>query len=38
MSPQLYFSRIEVDKASYQLVLLKLTEYAKYLRPQPLCE
>lgn len=32
MSPQLHFSDIEVDKASYQLVLLEMTEYAKYLR------
>lgn len=30
MSPRLHFSDIEVDEASYQLVLLEMTEYAKY--------
>lgn len=38
MSPQLHFGDTEVDKASYQLVLLGMTEYSEKLRLWPLCE
>lgn len=38
MSPPLHFSDIELDKASYQLLLLGRTEYVKYHRLQPACE